>query len=120
MYGLEMTTNYNIFKCLFPGCNKNIPVESFLPQDNCSTGIPYLQREGIEFSHDLIAIDVTCPFCSHTNHFRVMDRVREISKQEYDAQINAVKSSSSRIKVVYKVKALSDSAVLTLPPGYSA
>ena len=49
-----------------------------------------------------------------------MDRVREISKQEYDAQINAVKSSSSRIKVVYKVKALSDSAVLTLPPGYSA
>ena len=69
MNGLEMTTNYNIFKCLFPGCNKNIPVESFLPQDNCSTGIPYLQREGIEFSHDLIAIDVTCPFCQSHKSF---------------------------------------------------
>jgi hypothetical protein len=118
MYGLEMTTNYNIFKCLFPGCNKNIPVESFLPQDNCSTGIPYLQREGIEFSHDLIAIDVTCPFCSHTNHFRVMDRVRELSKQEYDAQSNTVISNSSRIKVVYKVKTQADSTVPTLHQEY--
>ena len=112
------TTNYNIFKCLFPGCNKNIPVESFLSHNNYSTGISYLQKEGIDLSHDLIAIDVTCPFCSHTNHFRVMDRVRAISKQEYDAQSNAVKSNSSRIKVVYKVKTRADRAVPTLPQGY--
>jgi ABC-type taurine transport system substrate-binding protein len=114
MYGLGRTTNYNIFKCLSPECNKNIPVESFLSHNNYSTGISYLQKEGIDLRHDLIAIDVTCPFCSHTNHFRVMDRVREISKQEYDAQSDAVKSNSSRIKVVYKVKTQTDSAVPAL------
>ncbi len=118
MYGPGGTTNYNIFKCLFPGCNKNIPVESFLSHNNYSIGISYLQKEGVELSHDLIAIDVTCPFCSHTNHFRVMDMVREISKQEYDAQSNAVKSKSSIIKVVYKVKTQVDSTVPTLPQGY--
>ena len=118
MYGLGRTINYNIFKCLYPGCNKSIPVESFLSQDNYSTGMSYLQKEGIDLSHDLIAIDVTCPFCSHTNHYRVMDRVRGITKQEYDAQSNAVISSSSRIKVVYKVKTQADSKVPTLHQEY--
>jgi len=118
MYGLGRTTNYNIFKCLSPGCNKNIPVESFLSQNNYSAGISYLQKEGIDLSHALVAIDVTCPFCSNTNHFRVMDRVREISKQEYDAQSNAVKSNSSRIKIVYKVKTQADSTVPTLHQEY--
>jgi hypothetical protein len=119
MYGLGRTTNYNIFKCIFPGCNKNIPVESFLSHNNYSTGISYLQKEGIDLSHDLIAIDVTCPFCSHTNHFRVIDRVREISKQEYDDQSNAVKSNFSRIKVVYKVKTQAESTVPALTQRYS-
>lgn len=118
MYGLRSTTNYNIFKCRFPGCNKNIPVQSFLSHFDYSTGISYLQKEGIDLSHDLIAIDVTCPFCSHTNHFQVMDRVRQISKQEFDAQSNAVKSNSSRIKVVYKVKIQADNAGPTLPYEY--
>lgn len=118
MYGLKRTTNYNIFKCLFPGCNKNIPVESFLSHDNYSTGITYLRKEGIDLIHDLIAVDVTCPFCSHTNHFQVMDRVREISKQEYDAQNDAVKSNFSRFKVVYKVKTQADSTVPPLSQKY--
>jgi hypothetical protein len=118
MYGLGRTTNYNMFKCVFPGCNKSIPVESFLSHDNYSTGISYLQKEEADLSHDLIAIDVTCPFCSHTNHFRIKDRVRVISKQEYDAQSNAVKSNSSRIKVVYKVKTQAESAVPTLHQEY--
>jgi hypothetical protein len=118
MYGLGRATNYNIFKCQFPACNQNIPVESFLPHNNNSTGICYLQKEGIDLRHDLVAIDVTCPFCGHTNHFRVMDRVREISKQEYDAHSNAVKSNSSRINVVYKVKSQADSAFPTLHQGY--
>jgi hypothetical protein len=118
MYGPGRTTNYNMFKCIFPGCNKSIPVESFLSHDNYSTGISYLQKEGIDLSHDLIAIDVTCPFCSHTNHFRVMDRVRGISKQEYEAQSNAVKSNSSRIKVVYKVNTKAESAFPTRHQEY--
>jgi hypothetical protein len=118
MYGLGRTINYNIFNCLSPGCNKSIPVESFLSQDNYSTGMSYLQKEGIDLSHDLIAIDVTCPFCSQTNHYRIMDRVRGITKQEYDAQSNAVISSSSRIKVVYKVKTQADSKVTTLHQEY--
>jgi ABC-type taurine transport system substrate-binding protein len=109
MYGLVRTTNYNIFKCQFSGCNKNIPVESVLSHNNYSEGISYLQKEGIDLRHDLIAIDVTCPFCSKTNHFRVMDKVREISKQEYDTQSNAVKSNSQRIMVAYKVKTPADS-----------
>jgi hypothetical protein len=117
MYSPGGSPNYNIFKCQFPGCNNTIPVESFLSQNNYSTGIPYLKKEGIDLSHDLIAIDVTCPFCSHTNHFQVIDRVRAISKQEYDAHSNAVKSNSSRIKVVYKVKTQADSAIPTLPHG---
>ncbi|MEN6473836.1 MAG: hypothetical protein ABFD81_07485 [Syntrophaceae bacterium] len=118
MDGLGSVTNYSIFKCPFPGCNKNIPVESFLSHDSCSTGISYLRKEGIELSHDLVAIDVTCPFCSHTNHFQAVDRVREISKQEYDAQSNPVKSSSSRIKVVYKVKTRADGASPNLTQEY--
>jgi hypothetical protein len=103
MYSLRNTTNYNIFKCRFPGCNKNIPVASFLAHNDYSIGISYLQKEGIDLNHYLIAIDATCPFCSHANHFRVMDRVREISRQEYDAQSNTVKANSSRIKIVYRV-----------------
>jgi hypothetical protein len=115
MYGLRSTTNYNIFKCLFPKCNKNIPVESYLSLYNYSTGVAYLQREGIDLNHDLVAVDVTCPFCNHTNHFRVMDRVREISKQEYDTQINTVKSNSSRIKIVYKIKTQAESPAPNTP-----
>jgi hypothetical protein len=118
MYSLGRTTNYSIFTCMFPGCGKSIPVESFLSQNNYSTGIPYLQKEGIDLSQDLIAIDVICPFCSHTNHFQIIDRVREISKQEYDAQSNAVISSSSRIKVVYKVKTQADNTTPTLHQEY--
>jgi hypothetical protein len=103
MHDLKSTTNYNIFRCLSAGCTKHIPVESFLSDYNYSKGISYLQKEGIDLSHDLFSIDVTCPFCSHINHFRVMDRVREISKQEYDAQSHAVKSSATGIRYGYKV-----------------
>lgn len=103
MRGLKSTTNYNIFKCLFAGCNKNIPVECFLSNYNFSKGIPYLEKEGIDLMQDLIAVDVTCPFCSNVNHFRVMDRVKEISKQEFDEESNAVKSVCSKINYIYKV-----------------
>jgi len=33
-----------------------------------------------------------------------LDRVREISKQEYDGQSSAVNANHSRLKVSYKVK----------------
>jgi hypothetical protein len=114
MYGLGRTINYNIFKCIFPGCNKSIPVEFFLSHNNYSTGISFLQKDWIDLSHDLIAIDVSCPFCRHPNHFRVMDRVKEISKQEYDAQIKVVKSSSSSVEVSCKVKTQAESAFPTV------
>ncbi|MDT8274079.1 MAG: hypothetical protein RRA35_12885, partial [Desulfomonilia bacterium] len=110
------TAKYNIFRCLFPGCNKDIPVETFLSHENYSTGISYLQKEGIDLSHDLIAIDVVCPFCCHENHFRIMDKEREISKREYDAHRNAVTSSSSHIRVAYQVKTIAGSVFPTCHP----
>jgi hypothetical protein len=116
MHDLQSITEYNIFKCLFPDCNKNIPVESFLTRYNYATATPHLQNKGIDVVHDLIAIDVICPFCSHPNHFRIMDREREISKQEYNAQRYGATWNSSRI--VYKVKIPADSATLAQPLEY--
>jgi hypothetical protein len=63
----------------------------------------YLQKEGVGTSHDLIEVDAVCPYCSKTNHFKIKDRIRPVSKQEYDVLSHAVKSKLSLIRVTYKV-----------------
>ena len=99
----EADHNYHIFKCRFPGCNEIIPVESITTSPVTSMGRSYLQSQGVATSHDLMEIDATCPYCSMTNRFQVKDRIRDISKQEYDEQNHAVKSKFALIRVTYKV-----------------
>ena len=103
MNNTENNHNYHVFKCRFPGCNEIIPVESFSSDTIPSMGMSYLQKEGVGLSHDLIAVDATCPYCSKTNHFQIKDRIRDISKQEYEVLNNVVKSKLSLMHVTYKV-----------------
>jgi hypothetical protein len=103
MNSTENNCNYHVFKCRFPGCNEIIPVESTISSPITSMGMSYLQKEGVGFSHDLIAIDATCPYCSRTNHFQIKDRIRPISSQEYKELSHAVKSKLSLIRVTYKI-----------------
>jgi hypothetical protein len=99
----ENNLKYHVFKCRFPGCNEIFPVESFIFSPITSMGMSYLHNEGVGLSHDLIAVDATCPYCSHTNHFQIKDRIRSISKQEYDVLSNVVLSKLSLIRVTYKI-----------------
>ena len=103
MNSTENNRNYHVFKCRFPGCHEIIPVESSISSTIPSMGISYLQKEGVGLSHDLIAVDATCPYCSHTNHFQIKDRVKSISPQEYEKLSHTVKSKMSLIRVTYKV-----------------
>ena len=103
MNSTENNRNYHVFKCRFPGCNEIIPVESSIPSPIPSMGISYLRKEGVGLSHDLIAVDATCPYCSKTNHFQIKDRIRSISRQEYEKLSHAVESKMSLIRVTYKI-----------------
>jgi hypothetical protein len=103
MNSTENNCNYHVFKCRFPGCNEIIPVESFSSSTFPSMGISYLQKEGVGLSHDLIAVDATCPYCSKTNHFQIKDRIRPISRQEYEVLSHVVKSKLSLVRVTYKI-----------------
>jgi len=103
MYSAEHNRNYHIFKCRFPGCNEIIPVESFISAAIPSMGLSYLQKEGAGLSHDLIAVDVTCPYCSQTNHLQMKDMVKPISKKEYEDLSHAVASKMSLILGINKV-----------------
>jgi hypothetical protein len=103
MNSTENNLKYHVFKCRFPGCNEIIPVESSFSSPLTSMGMSYLKKEGVGLSHDLIAVDATCPYCSRTNHFQIKDRIRDISKHEYDVLSNVVKSKLSLIRVTYKV-----------------
>ena len=99
----EVNRNYHVFKCRFPGCNEIIPVESAISSPLTSMGMSYLQKEGVGMSYDLIAVDATCPYCSKTNHFQIKDRIRAISKHEYEVLSQVVKSKLSLIRATYKV-----------------
>jgi hypothetical protein len=103
MNSTENNCNYHVFKCRFPGCQEIIPVESTISSSITSMGMSYLQKEGVGMSHDLIAVDATCPYCSRTNHFQIKDRVRPISRQEYDVLNTVVKSKLSLIRVTYRI-----------------
>jgi hypothetical protein len=103
MNSTENNRNYHVFKCRFPGCNEIIPVESFNSSTIPSIGISYLQKEGVGLSHDLIAVDATCPYCSRTNHFQIKDKIRSISRQEYEVLSHVVKSKLSLVRVTYKI-----------------
>lgn len=103
MNNTENNRNYHVFKCRFPGCNEIIPVESFSADTIPSIGMSYLQKEGVGLSYDLIAVDATCPYCSKTNHFQIKDRIRDISKHEYEVLSHVVKSKLSLMHVTYKV-----------------
>jgi hypothetical protein len=63
----------------------------------------YLQHEEVGLSQDLVAVDVTCPYCHHTNHFQMKDRIRSISRKEYQEFSNAVLSKMSLVRVVYRI-----------------
>ena len=102
MDSIKSGSNYNVFKCGFPGCNEIIPVESFISSSIPSMGMMYLKKQGVGLSHDLVAVDVICPYCSKTNHFQLKDRIRSISRQEYEVLSQVVKSKLSVIRVTYK------------------
>ena len=103
MNNTDNNCNYHVFQCRFPGCNEIIPIESFSFSPIPSLGISYLQKEGVGLSHDLIAVDATCPYCSRTNHFQIKDRVRSLSRQEYEELSHSVKSKLSLIRVTHKI-----------------
>ncbi len=62
-----------------------------------------MQKEEVELSQDLIAIDVPCPYCSRTNHFQMKDMVKPINRKEYDELSHTVKSKKSLMQVINKV-----------------
>jgi hypothetical protein len=103
MYRSEININYGMFKCCFPGCQKIFPVESFVSSTIPSVSWSYLQNEGVGLSYDLVSIDVTCPYCFHTNYFQIKDKVKSISRQEYEELNHSVKSKISQIRVSYKI-----------------
>ena len=103
MNNTENNRNYNVFKCRFPGCNEIIPVETFNSSTTQSMGMSYLRKEGVGFSQDLIAVDATCPYCSNTNHFQLKDRIRSISRHEYEVLNHVVISKMSLVRVNYKI-----------------
>ena len=103
MYGAEYNRNYHIFTCRFPRCQEIIPVESYISSTIQSMGSSYLHNEGVGLSHDLIAVDVTCPYCSQTNHVHMKDMVKPISKKEYEELSHTVKSKMSLIQGINQV-----------------
>ena len=103
MNSTENNRTYHVFQCRFPGCNEIIPVESFSSSAIPSMGMSYLQKEGSGLSHDLITVDATCPYCSKTNHFQIKDRIRSISRHEYEVLSHVVKSKLSLMQVTYKI-----------------
>lgn len=103
MYHKEINHDYHIFPCRSPGCHEIIPVESFISSTISSISMAYLQHEGVGLSQDLVAVDVTCPYCRHTNHFHMKDRIRSISRKEYQELSNTVLSKVSLVRVVYRI-----------------
>jgi hypothetical protein len=103
MYGAETKRNYHIFKCRFLGCNEIIPVESFISSTIQSIGLSYMKKEGVGLSHDLIAVDVTCPYCSKTHYLRMKDMVKPISRKEYEQLSHVVESKVLLMHGVNKV-----------------
>ncbi len=99
MNSIENNRNYHVFKCRYPGCNEIIPVESFNSSTIPSNGMSYLQKEGAGLSYDITAVDVTCPYCFRTNQFQIKDRIRPISRHEYEVLNSAVKSKMSLMRV---------------------
>jgi hypothetical protein len=92
MNNTEISHNYHIFRCCSYGCHEIIPVESFFSLSIPPLRMSYLQDEKAQLNYDLHAIDVTCPYCSRTNHFQIKDRIRPISRQEYKDLSHAVES----------------------------
>jgi phage FluMu protein Com len=97
----ESKCRYYIFKCRYPGCNEHIPAEFFCPRSNAAQ--PPLWENHAKWHNDLAVIDVHCPFCRLLNQFQVREHVKEISRQEFEAETREVRARISVMNVINKV-----------------
>jgi hypothetical protein len=98
----ESKCRYYIFKCRYPGCNEHIPSEFFCSRSN-PTAHPPLWENHVKWHNDLAVVDVPCPFCRLLNQFQVREHVKEISRQEFEAETREVKARITVMNVINKV-----------------
>jgi len=108
----ESKCRYYIFKCRYPGCKEHIPAEFFCPRSNF-TAQPSLWENHAKLRNDL-AVDVPCPFCRLLNQFQLKEHVKEINRQEFEAETREVKARISVMNVINKVLTQNCSATQSL------
>jgi hypothetical protein len=98
----ESKCRYYLFKCRYPGCNEHIPTKFFYPRSNFSSQPPLWDNHA-KWHYDLAVVDVPCPFCRLLNQFQVRERLKEISRHEYEIETREVKARITVMNVINKV-----------------